>query len=77
MNTPSLFATTAQKGKVSGLVMKVTSADNGTFARAGKDMKAARNICPTGMMKPAKMPSATPRGTLRRVKRQSSGVRNR
>ena len=47
------------------------------FARAGKAMNAARKICPTGMMKPANTPSATPRGTLRRVKRQSSGVRNR
>ena len=77
MKAPSLFATSAQKGKVNGLVMKVTSADSGTFARAGKAMNAARKICPTGMMKPANTPSATPRGTLRRVKRQSSGVRNR
>ena len=76
-NAPSLFATTAQNGKVKGLVMKVTSVDSGTLARAGSAMNAARKICPTGMMKLANTPSATPRGTLRRVKRHSSGVRNR
>ena len=77
MKTPILFATSAQNGKVNGLVMKVTSVDSGTLARAGSAMKAAKKIWPTGTIKPAKIPSATPRGTLRRVKRHNSGVRNR
>ncbi len=57
--------------------MKVISAAIGTLARVGSARNAARKICPSGMMNPANSPRATPRGTLRRVKRHSSGDRKR
>ena len=36
-----------------------------------------RNICPIGTINAANKPNATPRGTLRRVKRHNSGERKR
>ena len=76
-SSPMRLATTIQKGSVKGLVMNVTKAASGTLAREGSARKAARKICPMGTMKAANSPSATPRGTERRVKRHNSGERKR
>src|SRR5688572_526195 len=60
-----------------GLVTKVVAAATGTLARQVNANNTAKTICARGMMMPTTMPSATPRGTERRVKRQSSGARTR
>src|SRR5690606_30727170 len=69
---PTQDAATQISGVVTGLVTKVASAASGTFARTETLSSAANRICAKGTMIPTSNPSATPRGTERRVKRHSS-----
>src|SRR3546814_8095512 len=55
----------------------VTITAVGTFARVGNANSAASGMCANGNKVPVRMPSATPRGTDRRVKRHSDGARIR
>ena len=57
---------------VNGLVTKVANAASGTLARTETLSSAANRICANGMITPTTSPSATPRGTERRVNRHSS-----
>src|SRR5438309_4106100 len=63
------------KGIVSGLTTSVSTAATATLARAGIARSAATKVCITGMMTATNSPSATPRGTDRRLRRHSEGCR--
>src|SRR5687767_539089 len=71
---PTSPAATSKAGVVKGLVRKVIAAATGMLALTGSEKIAAPTICTPGIRKstPTKSPTATPRGTERRVKRHNS-----
>ncbi len=66
-------------GVVAGLDRNVMAAATGILARKGSASSAAPAICTPGIIRnmPTNRPSATPRGTDRRVKRHSDGSSTR
>src|SRR5688572_5603813 len=74
---PTSPAATRSAGVVSGLVRKVIPAATGILARTGSEKIAAPMICTPGIRNrtPTNRPTATPRGTERRVKRHNSSRR--
>src|ERR1700712_37567 len=62
---------------VSGLITSVTISAITILARAGSASNAATNVCATGMIGATNRPSATARGTDRRLKCHRSGFSKR
>src|SRR3990170_203240 len=76
---PIPSAARMKKGVVAGLLRKVIAAATGMLARNGAESRAAPTTWTPGTIRkiPTNRPTATPRGTERRVKRHSSEWRMR